>query len=342
MTGAGTGASAHSADASRLAVLDGWRGVSIALVLAAHLLPLGPKAWQLNSTAGPAGMALFFVLSGFLITRFLLERPAVAEFLMRRVARIVPLAWPCMLVALWQAGADAALLAPHALFYANLPPIRLTDMSSHFWSLCVEMQFYAGVALLVALLARRGLLLLPALCLLVTALRVAHGEEISIVSWYRIDEILAGAALALAHAGRLGPQPQRLLAAANPYLLCALLAASCHPASGSLNYLRPYLAALLVGATLLGGPTRLAALLRAGVLRYLAQVSYALYVIHPLLAHGWLGAGDGMEKYAKRPLLFAALFALAHLSSFQYERRWIALGKRLSTRLASPRPLGAG
>src|ERR1700756_2090390 len=47
--------------------LDGLRAISICLVLAAHLLPLGPKALHLNSTAGPMGMSLFFVLSGYLI-----------------------------------------------------------------------------------------------------------------------------------------------------------------------------------------------------------------------------------------------------------------------------------
>ena len=62
-------------DKNYLAVLDGWRGISILLVLASHLLPLGPKGWQLNATAGPMGMALFFTLSGFLITRFLLDAP---------------------------------------------------------------------------------------------------------------------------------------------------------------------------------------------------------------------------------------------------------------------------
>jgi peptidoglycan/LPS O-acetylase OafA/YrhL len=89
----------------RFEVLDGWRGISILLVLATHLLPLGPKSWQLNFTFGPMGMALFFTLSGFLITNFLLQRPSVTDFLIRRIARIVPLAWLCMAIALlWLRG----------------------------------------------------------------------------------------------------------------------------------------------------------------------------------------------------------------------------------------------
>ncbi|UUZ49860.1 hypothetical protein LP420_06870 [Massilia sp. B-10] len=34
-----------------LRALNGWRGLSIVMVLAAHLLPLGPKTWQLNYSA---------------------------------------------------------------------------------------------------------------------------------------------------------------------------------------------------------------------------------------------------------------------------------------------------
>jgi len=73
--------------------LDGWRGISILCVLAAHILPIGPKFMQLNSTFGPLGMALFFTLSGFLITNLLLRNPSVIDFLIRRFFRIIPLAW---------------------------------------------------------------------------------------------------------------------------------------------------------------------------------------------------------------------------------------------------------
>ena len=55
----------------RIPLLDGWRATSILLVLGSHLLPLGPKVLGLNEAAGAMGMALFFTLSGFLITQFL-------------------------------------------------------------------------------------------------------------------------------------------------------------------------------------------------------------------------------------------------------------------------------
>src|SRR2546428_3584830 len=108
--------------AERFRVLDGWRGISILLVLATHLLPVGPKMWNLNVAAGILGMALFFTLSGFLVTHFLLSRYGVMDFLIRRFFRILPLAWLYLsiVLALHPVSSDA-WWAPF-LLYVNYPP----------------------------------------------------------------------------------------------------------------------------------------------------------------------------------------------------------------------------
>ena len=287
--------STRSPDAGRLDVLDGWRGISILLVMAAHLLPLSPKAWQFNEMVAPMGMALFFTLSGFLITRFLLEHDSVTDFLIRRFFRIIPLAWLAMAAALLMAQAPREAILPHFLFYANLPPGYLTDVASHLWSLCVEMQFYIGIALLVVSFGKRGLYLLPLICVAVTLHRVASGATVDIVTWRRVDEILAGALLAMTFSGRFGAAGPRLIGRLNAYVLIVLLALSAHPRLPYLNYLRPYIAALLVGVTLFAPPPRLASLLKTRTLAYIAWISYALYVTHHLLMHTWLGSGDKVE-----------------------------------------------
>ncbi|RTL52941.1 MAG: acyltransferase [Rhodocyclaceae bacterium] len=319
----------------RLPVLDGWRGISILLVLAAHLLPLGPKTWQLNVAAGMVGMACFFVLSGFLVTRMLLHRPDVPGFLLRRLFRILPLAWAYLIVALSLENAPLSAWVAHLLFYANLMPQALQGATAHFWSLGVEMQFYLGVALLVACLQRRGLLLLPLLCLAFTALRIADGIHFSSLSQYRVDEILAGATLALVCEHPAFKLIRAGLARCPTLPALLLLLLSCHPAGGFLNYLRPYCAALLVGTTLLAPTSPLAPLLGLRLLAYFASISYALYVIHPLLASTWLGSGEDWDKYLKRPLLFVVLLVVAHLLSRHFEGRWTALGKRLAERRES-------
>jgi peptidoglycan/LPS O-acetylase OafA/YrhL len=325
-------ASAPSATPDHLQVLDGWRGLSILAVLACHQLPLGPKSWGLNEPMGVLGMVVFFTLSGFLITSFLLRGHGVGDFLIRRICRIVPLAWLGLIVGLWMAHAGRALYLPNFLFYANLPPFHLTEVTAHFWSLGVEVQFYLTIALVYGVLGRRGLLVIPVVALAVTALRISAHEYVSIVTWLRVDEILAGGTLALLCAGEFGKAAKSALGWSNPYLLLVLLLASTHPAAGPLNYLRPYIAALLVGRTLIGPATAMHAPLRSRLLAYIAAISYALYVVHPLLGATWLGSGSTIVKYAKRPLLIMATFGVAHLSTFYYESRWIALGKRLSTR----------
>jgi len=80
--------------------------------------------------------------------------------------------------------------------------------------------------------------------------RVATGTEITIVTFGRIDEILAGATLALIHADRFGDAAKRALQRLNPYALVLLLAISSHPDTEFMNYLRPYFAAMLLGVSL--------------------------------------------------------------------------------------------
>lgn len=318
----------------RFAMLDGWRGISILLVLSAHLLPLGPKPWHLNVGAGLLGMAFFFVLSGFLVTHFLLgNQYGIKDFLIRRLFRILPLAWAYMGLVFLIYPVSEGTMAAHFLFYANYPPKPLIPVTDHLWSLCVEMHFYLGVALLVASLGKRGLLLIPALCLAFTLLRIGYGANYSVITHLRVDEILAGATLALAYDGRLGAGLRFMLRPVLFPVLLVLLLVSSHPDSGFMNYLRPYLAAATVGCTLFNPRTRVAEFLGNRLLRYVATISYALYVFHFFLADTWLGSGDKLEKYAKRPLLFAALFVTAHFSTFYYEQKWISLGKRLSLKL---------
>jgi peptidoglycan/LPS O-acetylase OafA/YrhL len=330
--------------AARLQVLDGWRAVSILFVLATHMLPLGPQRLQLNESAGLVGMALFFTLSGFLITSTLLKHSDVVAFAIRRFCRILPLAYVATVVYLLIQQCSWPYYVSHFLFLVNYDHAHMTEYTGHFWSLCVEVHFYLFVGLLIVVAPRRGLLFLPVFALAITALRIWAGQPVNIKTHFRVDEILSGATLALVWNDRLGSFGRaiaRVLRLSPSLLLIALFAASCHPRSGPLLYARPYLASSLVGHTLLVDGVRWS-WLRHRPLRYIAETSYALYVIHPLSMYGWLGSGSKVARYLKRPLCFAITFSLAHLSTFHMERHVIAWGKRLTHRLAHPvvRPVG--
>lgn len=113
------------------------------------------------------GVALFFVLSGFLLSRpFFLAgsrgstRPSYRHFLWKRALRILPLYWVCVVAALLltpqegDTGAGTWLqnLTLTQIYSEGLLPSGLTQM----WSLCTEVLFYLLLPALVLVLAGRG------------------------------------------------------------------------------------------------------------------------------------------------------------------------------------------
>lgn len=326
----------------RLKMLDGWRAVSILSVMAAHMLPLGPARWAMNAPIAANGMAIFFTLSGFLIVSILLRDDDVTSFLVRRFARILPLAWAVLAISFLIKGQPAGVWLANFLFYANLPPFWLDNWSSHYWSLCVEMQFYVAIALTVAILGRRGLMLVPVAALIVTGARVVTGTDISIVTWFRVDEILAGGILALIIHGSFGDRAPQWLARAPFWLTLILFLLSTRPELPWLNYVRPYLAATMVGITVMRPIRALSPLLESRTAGYVAQISYALYIVHHFTLFGWLGSGQGLEKYAKRPICFAITFAIAHWSTFHFEKHFIDWSHRIAKARRARRPALSG
>jgi peptidoglycan/LPS O-acetylase OafA/YrhL len=325
----------HAGSHTRLAVLDGWRAFSILLVLGCHMLPLGPRRFELNAAAGVAGMSMFFTLSGFLIVTTLHRHPSVATFLIRRLFRIVPLSALASVVFLLILQKGPSYFPPHLLYYLNYDHPHMTELTGHFWSLCVEVQFYLFAAFLLAVAGLRGLIVLPLVGLIVTGLKIREGAPHAIVTHLRVDEIMVGASLGLIWNDRLGAFGRTLaqgIIKIPTAVALGLFLASNLRFSGPLQYAQPYLAGALIGRTLMTA-TFLNSLLCTRPLRYIAEISYALYVIHPATMHGWLGAGDTYVKYAKRPLSFLLSFALSHLSTFKYEHHFMAFGKQLCRRI---------
>ena len=148
--------------------LDGLRGVAIALVLAYHVAPgIVP--------GGFVGVDVFFVLSGYLITKVLLSSPpSLGRFYSHRARRLLPallLVLACTLLisrmtvlsSVFRQHAEHALTA--VLFVANIAFWRESgyfDANAidkpllHLWSLGVEEQFYLFWPLVLWWSLRRG------------------------------------------------------------------------------------------------------------------------------------------------------------------------------------------
>jgi peptidoglycan/LPS O-acetylase OafA/YrhL len=160
--------------------------------------------------AGWAGVALFFVLSGYLVTSALVAeseregRVEVGRHLARRLARLLP-----PLAVLW-----VVTLGVRTLIHAPLPWNRvlgevlmlqdhLGRMWLHTWSLAVEWHFCLVLPALTWLPARARLPLLAAVVvgsplLRAVAFRPPAGEEpLPFATLLRLDALALGAAFAL-------------------------------------------------------------------------------------------------------------------------------------------------
>jgi len=313
--------------AQRFPALDGYRAASILLVLSGHLLPLGPKLWRLNEAVAALGMTMFFSLSGFLIATQLLNDQDVGRFLVRRLSRILPLALVYTFVVYVVLYYEPVKMLITDLFVVNYLQHYLDGENGHLWSLCVEMHFYFGIALAVACAGRKAVFLVWPACLAITAIRIYSGAEVSILTHLRVDEILIGACLATAsHYWSRFRVLQLLCCAA---FILTLLSSS--PLTGPMQYARPYLTALLFIAAANQDPRNvLGAMLHSKAGRYIANISYALYVIHPAFTHGWFEATSIFGKYAiKRPIGIVLTFVLAHISTFYFERPCIAAARTI-------------
>jgi len=119
-----------------------------------------------------------------------------------------------------------------------------------------------------------------------------------------------------------------------PLLLGATLLwlLSCHTDFGGLlPYVRPYTTAILVGILMHSRLPVLHDWLECQMASYIARISYAVYIYHPLMIWGWMNIGTDIERYLlKRPISFLMIWATAHVSTVYWEEKWQALARRLT------------
>jgi peptidoglycan/LPS O-acetylase OafA/YrhL len=137
---------------SYLPSLDGLRAISIAFVVAGHVLLYGPYG---KYVSGTTGVHIFFAISGFLITTLLIKERirtgdiSLKRFYIRRVLRIFPVAYLYLLVLIFlnqvfQLHIGFLDFLTAFLYIKNMSVIHPTVVwpTVHYWSLSVEEQFY--------------------------------------------------------------------------------------------------------------------------------------------------------------------------------------------------------
>lgn len=147
----------------KVKVLDGLRGYAVLLIVLAHLPYISNSVFAeylslfiRNFKISYLGVDLFFVLSGFLITRILIKEKAenrfsFKRFYLKRVLRIFPIYYIVIILSgilfTWKGIAYIAPYLSNYYFSFNIGPHPLR----HVWSLAVEEHFYLIWPLLIYL-----------------------------------------------------------------------------------------------------------------------------------------------------------------------------------------------
>lgn len=306
----------------RLPTLDGLRGIAILMVMIYHQTAIiGPTVvdrfmgfWTMG---GWAGVDLFFVLSGFLITGILISAKGgegyFRNFYARRILRIFPLYYAYI--------AFALLIVPHINHpkLANFAQIRGDDLwywtylsnvliGIHHdfrhgfidisWTLAIEEQFYVVWPLLVFLLSARTLMRLCAILIvgaiafrLMLLLSGADPITVYVLTPGRLDSLAIGAFIAVASRSvggvaflRRAARPV-LLVAGGSILLLAIVEGGFYEYTVPMQVLGYSLLALFFGSLLTminqtSPGSRLARVIGWAPLRVFGKYSYALYLCH--------------------------------------------------------------
>jgi peptidoglycan/LPS O-acetylase OafA/YrhL len=159
--------------ATRIDGLDGLRALAALAVFGVHFNQtvrlegrLGPFDLARLLANGEHGVSLFFTLSGFLLGMPFWRaldaggaRPALGSYAVRRLARILPAYYVALtalivLSGMWRYAQTYPDIALHYAFLFNLTEFSIFSINPPFWTLAVEVQFYALLPLAFAALAR--------------------------------------------------------------------------------------------------------------------------------------------------------------------------------------------
>ena len=310
--------------------LDGLRGLAILWVVLYHCHPRLEGTWiYYASLWGWAGVVLFFILSGFLITSILLVTRDKPHFFHNFHARRALRIWPVYILLLivvylnapWFIGpsvTDAIKTAPwlaYIFFVQNLFHLALPPALQPTWALAIEEQYYFVWAPVVKFLRQSWMLavvLLGAL-LLSPALRLGHHAWLTPThTLIHLDGLALGSLMALGmHTLNLRRRTWLWMGLAA--MIAGVWAAAT--VAGGTAFLDSALAVGFAGLILVliastGSRNPVNAALRSGPFAFYGRISYGLYMSHisVFIFFGWFDAK--MDRYGTEGNLAVVGFRL--------------------------------
>jgi peptidoglycan/LPS O-acetylase OafA/YrhL len=310
----------------RIPELDGIRGIAILVVMAFHILshaehffnsPLAKFFYSITQM-GWAGVDMFFVLSGYLITNILLEKKGgkhyFRNFYMRRILRIFPVYYLSLTIIFVggfynRAQMGESVFVTGLWFYSYLQNWLFASGSGpalyfvHFWSLAIEEQFYLVWPLVVYFADRKlltkigSIAIVGALLLRIYIVFLLDRPDIvNVLPQYttvtRMDSLLIGALVAIGfrsveYKEQLVKDAPKVLALSILIVVACILIQPDSPLTNNGAMLTVGFSglALLTGALIVILLTKSESnfarrIFRHPVLTFFGKYSYALYVFH--------------------------------------------------------------
>lgn len=307
----------------RIPSLDGLRAISITLVMVSHLVKWKHISGAMLQSYGTLGVFIFFVLSGYLITKILLgeykrtSTISLRNFYIRRAFRIFPAAFVFLAIVIvfyWKQMSWFHIAA--AVFYFSNMDLTRPWIFGHLWSLSIEEQFYLLWPFALKKWYRhRTWIVLGAFCIapvfrtVLYAFRVRNGLVGSLPLYS--SHLAIGCLLAIL-APRLPRIPRSLASLMLATLILIPFFAADTPARTlfSLFVLSPLLDVSAAGLVLhvIQSPYRA---LNWGPVAWLGRISYSLYLWQELFCSNAALRGISFDLTVHRLCLLVVLFGRA-------------------------------
>ncbi len=295
----------------RILQLDGLRCFAVLAVIWFHWAQPPYNGNFLKTSLGEIGVSVFFVLSGFLISKTLLDAKSKAEshknkssaiktFYLRRFLRIFPLYYATLAILfILNIPPHREAIGWHVLYLQNIYHKLTTPhiWGSHFWTLAVEEQFYLVWPFILILVEKKHFVRIFS-CLIVSSL-IYRMLWLMLPHWLpspsrllidHLDCFATGAYFSYLST-LSAPEPRQKAARAFwiTGLFLFILSQTDIPGAFALTQTAvAFLCGALVSYTSTGISGRVGRILDNKIVVYIGSISYGLYIFHALAPAFWL------------------------------------------------------
>ena len=337
--------------------LDGLRGIAALMVVLFHFFTYDNSSYLTNlnefqkfTEFGQHGVSLFFVLSGFVISRILIQtrgsKNYFKRFYKRRILRIFPLYYLFLIIYYYlpyvynDSIIGFKLQLPFYFYLQNLTNLLNIEASGpgHFWTLAVEEHFYMLWPLVIFIVNPKNLgkviLISFILIFALKYLMIGEGFSINKFTFTRIDQIMLGSYLAIFELNGFFKKK-------NALKIMIMIGVSVIPIgvlvyffSEQIYYLKEMMKYPILGIfffSLIGVLMILSEdnifnkILSSRILQYLGRLSYGIYVWHILILVILSKFFISKILFIDLVLTFSLTVLMAHVSYYYFEKYFLNL-----------------